>query len=330
MSENSTSDTTTIFADSGSFFEQLSIDIKNARNSVAIQCMSFEADEVGCKLIELLESKPNIDRTLLIDSYSRFVVNDTFLMSPFGLFNKNGALTERIALNPLLKKASHCGVKVKFTNPMGWFLRKYPARNHKKLVLIDEDISYLGGMNFTEHNFAWSDLMIRHHDPATNRALNRSFQADLSETNVEPVLEIDSQKKLFILHGRKTKSAFQEMLTTIKKAKKVVAISPYISYPVLDAISKIPDNIVILPKRNNKGYVSFLHSRKRYKNINYIYAGGEMVHMKLIVLDDETVLYGSSNFDTISYLFEQELILQNSDPELVRKLNQVTTKLISQ
>ncbi len=330
MSENSTFDSTTIFADSGSFFEQLSIDVQNARNSVAIQCMSFEADQVGCKLIELLESKPNIERTLLIDSYSRFVVNDTFLVSPWGLFNKNGALKERLALKPLLKKASDSGVRIRFTNPMGWFLRKYPARNHKKLVLIDDDISYLGGMNFTEHNFKWSDLMFRHQDSATNSALNKSFHSDLDGSPTDPVIDIDPRKRLYILNGRKTKPAFQKILSAIKKAKKVVAISPYISYPVLDAISKIPDNTVILPKRNNKGYVSFLHSIKRYNNINYLYAGGEMVHMKLIILDDETVLYGSSNFDTISYLFEQELILQNSDPELVGKLNQVATNLISQ
>lgn len=329
MSENFTSDTTRVFSSSDNFFNQLAVDIQNAHKSVCIQCMSFEADQVGHKIIELLAHKPNLDRTLLIDFYSKYVVNDVFLFSPQGLLNKRNALKERLALKPLLKKACEAGIKVLFTAPMGFLLHKYPARNHKKMILIDDSISYLGGLNFTEHNFDWADLMIRHTHPLFNEVLKDSFLNDISNKNTSPVMQVDEHNTLFFLDGHKTREAWDELLSIISKAKKVVAISPYISYPMLDAISRVPDNKVITPKNNNKPYVQLIHNLKRYKNINFLEAEGNMVHMKVLILDDETAIYGSANFDTISYLFEKEVVLKRTDRHLVEQLNTVAHDLIS-
>ncbi|MEX0844868.1 MAG: phospholipase D-like domain-containing protein [Balneolaceae bacterium] len=329
MSDNYISDTTRVFASSDVFFDHLKIDIQQARKSVSIQCMSFEADKVGRKLIELLQSKPTIERTLLIDSYSKYVVNDTFVFGPVGLLNINNTMRERLALNPLLREARASGIKIQFTNPMGFLLHKYPVRNHKKLVLIDDEISYLGGLNFTEHNFRWTDLMIRHSNPEIAQALKTSFEADLHGKEISPIQPISDETTLFVLNGLKTRNAYQKLLSLISNAEKVVAISPYISYPLLDALAKVPDNTVILPERNNKAYIHLAHRLKRYKNINYEFARGEMVHMKLLIIDDLTLLYGSSNFDTISYLFEKEVILKNSDPKLVQQLKELAASLIN-
>lgn len=328
MPNNNSSDTTSIFTSSDSFFDQLTIDVQNAQTFIGIQCMTFEADRVGNKLIELLNTKPHLERTLLIDTYSRFVVNDTFLLSPQGILNKNNALHEKRALQPLISKARETGIKVVFTNPMGFLMHKYPARNHKKLVLIDDNVSYVGGLNFSEHNFKWSDLMIRHENRLLNQALKKSFDADLSSREIEPIHNIDDNTRLFVLNGYKTKHAFGQLLERIKSARKVVAVSPYISYPMLDAIAEVEDNVVILPLNNNKGYVTLFQHLKRYKSINYAYSDGDMMHMKLIVIDDDTVIYGSSNFDTISYLFEKEIVLERKDAEIVKQLDAVALNLI--
>ena len=329
MSEDFTSSSAIVFSNSQDFFNQLTIDIQNARNSIYIQCMSFEADQVGSKLIELLIHKPNINCTLLIDSYSKYVVNDVFLLSPQGLFNKRDALQERRALSPLLKKARNAGINISFTAPMGFLLHKYPVRNHKKMILIDEDISYLGGMNFTEHNFLWSDLMIRHTQTSLNKALKNSFIDDLSGNITAPIEHIDDQNTLFFLNGLKTRAAWSELLSMIAGAKKVVAISPYISYPMLDAISRVADNKVITPTNNNKPYVKLIHNLKRYRNINFMEADGNMLHMKVLILNDEAVVYGSANFDTISYLFEKEVVLKRKDQQLVQQLNTIANNLIN-
>lgn len=318
-----------VFMDSDHFFEQLTADVQNARHSVSIQCMSFEADQVGAKLIELLGSKPTLERTLLIDDYSRFVVNDTFLNAPQGWLNKNNARKERQALDGLLKQARQSGIRVKFTNPMGFLMYRYPARNHKKMVLVDEEISYLGGMNFTEHNFEWSDTMVRHTNPDIAAALKASFQADLNETTPPPITEINPKTVLYLLNGWKTKEAYTNLLERVTSSSKVVALSPYISYPMLDAIASVPDNQVILPKANNKPLMHYIHNLKRYSEINFKYVSGKMVHAKMLILDDEVAVYGSSNFDVISYFFEKEVVMVNKNPELIKQLTSFTSQLIN-
>jgi cardiolipin synthase len=318
-----------VFTDSDHFFEQLTTDVQNAKQSVSIQCMSFEADQVGLKLIELLGSKPTLERILLIDHYSRFVVNDTFLKAPQGWMNKNNASEERKDLDKLLERAKKLGIRIKFTNPMGFLMHRYPARNHKKMILIDENISYVGGMNFTEHNFLWSDMMIRQENPDINAALNISFKADLNQSKPKAIINVNDDVTLYTLNGWKTKEAFGNLINRIKSSKKVIAISPYISYPMLDAIASVEDNTVILPKKNNKPVIRFVHGLKRYSDINFKYVPGKMLHAKLLILDDRIAVYGSSNFDIVSYFFEKEVFLVHKSDNLIKQLLTFTSQLIN-
>ena len=329
MFKNSAPSASRVYMDSNAFFEQLTADVQKAKQSIRIQCMSFEADKVGTKLIELLGSKPTLERILLIDDYSRHVVNDTFLHAPQGWINKNNAREERKKLDPLIARAREMGITVKFTSPVGFLMHRYPARNHKKIVLIDDDISYLGGLNFTEHNFQWSDLMIRHTDPDIAAALKTSFLADLENKTAPTITEINSDTTLYTLNGFKSKSAYEHLLEQIRASNKIVAISPYISYPMLDTIAAVPDNTVILPKTNNKPLIRFLHGLKRYSDINFKYVSGKMLHAKLLILNDEKVIYGSSNFDIISYFFEKEIILVQKGDSLIQQLKTFTSQLIN-
>ena len=51
--------------------------------------------------------------------------------------------------------------------------------------------------------------------------------------------------------------------------------------------------------------------------------------MKCILIDDNTLIYGSSNFDLISYYFEQEIILKTKDLNIIAALkNQVIDQMI--
>lgn len=69
-------------------------------------------------------------------------------------------------------------VQTKFTNPLGPLLVNILARNHKKLMVIDDKITYIGGINFSEHNFDWHDMMIRFED----KAIANFFKTDFLDT----------------------------------------------------------------------------------------------------------------------------------------------------
>ena len=160
------------------FLDALEKDLKKASHFIAIQVMSFEADQAGQGIIELLSNYPQIQRRLLIDAYSTIVVNDTWTQRPGRSPRLHAAREELNALWPLLQHAQDQGIEIQFTNPLGPVWLKYPLRNHKKCVLIDQAISYVGGINITEHNFGWKDLMIRQQDEQLASALYSSFKAD--------------------------------------------------------------------------------------------------------------------------------------------------------
>ena len=344
------------------FLDALEKDLKKASHFIAIQVMSFEADQAGQGIIELLSNYPQIQRRLLIDAYSTIVVNDTWTQRPGRSPRLHAAREELNALWPLLQHAQDQGIEIQFTNPLGPVWLKYPLRNHKKCVLIDQAISYVGGINITEHNFGWKDLMIRQQDEQLVIALYSSFKADWqtgflphklqtftpattsgqattsnpfktenpntttnpSTRDTPPAYQrIDPNTELYLLNGLSTKTAFRQLQTQVEQAKNVEVFSPYISYPMLDSVAKVIEHTVWVPEHNNKALVKLTSRLPRYRKLNIQTIPGspeEMLHAKVMILDDEIVIYGSSNFDLISYLFEQELVIVTRNAGLAQEI----------
>ena len=345
---------TTLHTGGDGFIQALRQDLASASHSIAIQVMSFEADQAGQRIIDLLSNYPQLQRRLLVDAYSTIVVNDTWTRKPGRSPRLHAAKQELKALWPLLQHAQANGIDIRFTNPLGLLWMKYPMRNHKKCVLIDHQISYVGGINITDHNFGWKDLMIRQQDEQLASALHASFQADwqagfipqklqkfnptttsdpatttnqstrdTSNTNPPAYQLIDPNTELYLLSGLSTKTAYRRLQTQVEQAQKVEVFSPYITYPMLDSVAKVAYHTVWLPEHNNKTLVQLTSRLPRYRKLTIQTIPGspeEMLHAKVMILDGETVIYGSSNFDLISYLFEQELVIVRRDAGLAQKI----------
>lgn len=352
---------TTLHTGGDGFIQALRQDLASASHSIAIQVMSFEADQAGRQIIEMLSNYPQLKRLLLVDAYSTIVVNDTWTRKPGRRSPRlHAAKQELKALWPLLQHAQGNGIDIRFTNPLGLLWMKYPMRNHKKCVLIDHQISYVGGINITDHNFGWKDLMIRQQDEQLASALHASFQADWqagflpqklqkfnpaktsnptttsdpattttqstrdTSTTTPPAYQrIDPNTELYLLSGLSTKTAYRRLQTQVEQAQKVEVFSPYITYPMLDSVAKVVDHTVWMPEHNNKALVQLTSRLPRYRKLNIQTIPGspeEMLHAKVMILDGETVICGSSNFDLISYLFEQELVIVRRDAGLAQKI----------
>eukprot|EP00179_Madagascaria_erythrocladioides_P023850 CAMPEP_0198358008 /NCGR_PEP_ID=MMETSP1450-20131203/129033_1 /TAXON_ID=753684 ORGANISM="Madagascaria erythrocladiodes, Strain CCMP3234" /NCGR_SAMPLE_ID=MMETSP1450 /ASSEMBLY_ACC=CAM_ASM_001115 /LENGTH=111 /DNA_ID=CAMNT_0044064703 /DNA_START=27 /DNA_END=359 /DNA_ORIENTATION=- len=107
-----------------------------------------------------MKASPAEDKRLLIDSYSKLVINDHFI--PSLKYLRDGDFRSEVKnTKRLVEEARENGIAVTFTNPLGWMALKYPLRNHKKMVILDSEVSFLGGINFSDHNFAWHDMMVQ-------------------------------------------------------------------------------------------------------------------------------------------------------------------------
>ena len=67
------------------------------------------------------------------------------------------------------------GAQLKFTrDQLSWFHGLF-ATNHKKTILIDDQICYMGGINLCDHNFFWHDLMFRFADSGICQFFKKDF-----------------------------------------------------------------------------------------------------------------------------------------------------------
>jgi len=215
-------------------------------------------------------------------------------------------------------------IDVYFTNPLGFLFHRYPNRNHKKLMLIDDDIAYIGGINFSEHNFEWHDIMLRmSKSPAISRALSQDLDSTIQGINPSRRVKLGNTVEIFSLDGRRSHDLYQDLFDIIRQAQRSIkVISPYITWPFLDVIGEMVNKGVnvqmISPQANNKPHLMYFlqYQQQIYPFELYMYTE-KMSHLKAILVDDETLIMGSSNFDFTSYFMQQELILVLRDSTVV-------------
>jgi cardiolipin synthase len=310
-----------LLVDSGSFWERLSADITSARQSVYIQTLSFEGDSAGRGLADSVKASAAGDKRIIVDNYTRYVLSDKFLFSPKNWFDKE-LWHEVKATRNMIDGLRQNGVGVRFVNPVGLLLTKMPSRNHKKMIIIDGHISYIGGINFSDHNFAWHDLMLRLENPGIAAFLTDDFLMSWNGKHFGGRRRFDGIE-LFAFNGATNKTDFEPLFDLINAARSSIYVqSPYLCHPFTDrlraAVSRGVNITVVTPEKNNKKPVQeyIIWEAARSGFVLRYYQGG-MTHMKAMLIDDEILIVGSCNFDSFSYWFEQETVAVITDRRII-------------
>ncbi len=303
-----------------SFMEDFDRRAQQAKKSVYVQAMTFEGDAAGEQLIDIMQRSPAREKKLLVDHYSNAVINDSFIVSPKYL--RDGAFRAEVAnTKQIIKEAQKSGIEVKFTNPLGFLMHRYPLRNHKKMVVVDSETSYLGGINFSDHNFEWHDMMIALEDVAIGRTISSDFEKTWKGENQSACSQV-ADSDIYFFNGVKSADLYDKLFRVIKSAKKTVeVISPYVSNPLLNVLKGAANNgvkvSIISPEKNNKGIFKDILLSELHKGYFKMFEYPGMSHLKAILVDDSTFLFGSSNYDIVSYYWEQEIVLVSRDRALV-------------
>lgn len=309
-----------ILVGSESFMDQLNASAQSATKSLYVQAMTFEGDQAGEQLIDLMIQCPASDKRLLIDSFSKVVVSDHFVFGPEYIRNK---LFRKEISNTkgLLEKAIQNGIEVKYTNPVGFLMTKYPLRNHKKMVIVDSETAFLGGINFSDHNFSWLDMMVHFDDPSMAECLAEDFQATWEGRNQSNQFEF-GKSSIWFFNGIKSKGLYESFFEQIARARySIHIISPYVSDPLLSVLKIASNNhvdiTIISPEENNKSiFKNNLQAAATEGYFSLRHFPG-MFHLKAILIDDEELIFGSSNYDLVSYYFEQEVVLSTKESSIV-------------
>lgn len=310
-----------LLVDFNPFWAQLCADVRVAGEAVYVQTFSFEGDRVGQGLASLLVESRAIDRRVLADAFTKYVLSDKFRFAPLHGFDE-ALRREARESKAMVARLQSRGVAVRFTNPIKLTRPNFLRRDHKKIVVIDDRIAYIGGINFSEHNAAWHDLMLRIDDARAVRFLRDDFLATWKGERraAEGCFE---DLTLNTLDGRTNERVFAKVLRLIDDARKEIFVeSPYLSFPFFDRLRAATQRgvcvDVVMPAQNNWGLVGKYAERAAQKSgVNLHLYPQRMTHLKAMLIDRRCLILGSSNFDYLSYKLHQELLAFVTEPQLV-------------
>jgi cardiolipin synthase len=301
------------------FWRSAASDLAAAKCRILVQAMTFEGDATGLAVAETLGSSQAADRRVLVDDFTRMVVSDRFVRSPHFLTD-TAFRAEVRATGRMFRDLAACGVGVRTTNPLRGNPFRYGLRNHKKLIVAD-DVAYIGGLNFSDHNFAWHDMMLRIEGREAASFLAADFQ---STWDGDARLERGSfgDMDLSCLDGRSNAIGFHPLLEMIAAARRqITVVSPYLSFPFIDhlgAASRRGLSVEVLtPLPNNKAVVrNYLLAACERAGLS-VRLTQEMSHLKAMLLDEEILALGSSNFDFPSFYSLEEFLALIRNPGLI-------------
>ncbi len=305
------------------FYNLILGDIAKATKFVYLETYKFANDHVGVKFRDALtkKSREGVKVKILIDSWGRGPVSESFFTE---LIQAGGEVKffEKIRLNTDIFTRGH-------------------RRDHRKIIIIDDVISYLGSMNITGYNINWRELAIRINGELS-LVLRKIFIQNFA--NINPYIipnKITSTRS--VRYGeweiirdvpsiplQRLKKKYARMIRNAKKS--VVIETPYflpgymLRKALIDAGRRGLDVKVIMPKHSDMRMIDIL--RNRYlgllhkNNVNLLFYTPHNLHAKLLVIDDTVFSISSANFDYRSFRYQYEIALIGREPEVMTQLHE--------
>jgi cardiolipin synthase A/B len=301
---------------SGKFLERAAQDMAAAKDRVLVQAMTFEGDAAGLSVAAAIGASGAADRRVLVDDYTRHVINDRFLA-----MTRDAALhAEAAATTAMFEALIADGTGVRVTNPVGGNPLRYPLRNHKKLLVVD-GAAYLGGINFSDHNFEWHDLMVRIEDAEVAAWCVDGFEADWAG---QPQARAGTLPGIELIDatGQGNPLAFAPVIAALSSARRTLeVVSAYPTFPFVDAMAVSAQSGAAVrlytPRPNNKPIIRDYLLAVAERSGIALRLTPMMTHAKAALIDGEVLVLGSSNFDFVSNRTNSEYVAIVRDAGLV-------------
>lgn len=322
-----------IYTDGYSFFQSLLFEIGAAQNHIHIDTFIIEDDSLGRLISDALidKAKQGVEVRLIYDDVGCWSVPNRF----FEHLRKGGVEV-------------HSFMPVKF--PM--FTSKANYRNHRKLIVIDGTVGFIGGMNIALRYIkgtaeqSWRDTHIKVRGGAVY-AIQRAFIVDwyfvdrtlYSSNKYYPhqPLEINKYSIAQVVTSSPISpwsNIMQGYVNILQNAKHYVYMeSPYFlpNEPVLFAMQTAAlagiDVKLMIPEKGDSKIVE-IASRTYLQNVIeagvkvYLYKSG-FNHSKLLVCDDNLSTCGSTNIDFRSFDHDFESNIFFYDKPMALRMKQI-------
>ena len=236
-----------------------------------------------------------------------------------------------------------------------WFKRIW-QRNHRKVLIVDEEIGFIGGVNVIAEEKEWGDLYLKIEGKSV-RPLVRQFAKSYIKAGgnkkkvrflFHPIKykEYPSWKKKirFIFHApmfeqnnSKLKNLYYKLICSAKQS--ITLLTPYYvpDKKFLQLISQAKKRGVeiniILPYRPDHKFIQ-VASQAFYELTHRagakLFFLPKMHHGKAMLIDDKIGSIGSNNFTHRSFHVDKQADILFEEKEMVKELNSIFDELKSQ
>ncbi len=270
--------------------------MENADESIYIEMYIFLDNMKAINFIELLmkKAKSGVRVRLVLDSFG-------------------SADLSTKAIDSLRKS----GAEVRFFS-------SFLHGNHRKILIIDEKIAFVGGVNFHQNTKHWDDLVVRI-DGRLVKYITRSFAKiyilcggkDPAILSLSKNTEIKKVQTWFVEHspgmGQRLKKIYKGHIYSAQKS--IFLVTPYfmpkhwLSVALHEAILRGVKVEIFVPTKTDYyivDRVNFFNMHRLAKRGVIFYLSPTMNHAKIMVIDEKEAMVGSQNLDFLSFGWNAE------------------------
>ena len=292
------------------FIDALFEDVRRARTSIEMELFIFRNDKVGFLLRDLLvdKAREGVAVQVLVD-------NILSVISP----------------SAFLEKLERAGGEVRYFvdtgQPLARALKVGFNRDHRKIIVLDGQVAYVGGMNPYDKVIGWEDAHVRMEGPVVASA--RDMFRQMWEGNGGTALQampvppqvgtVVAQMLPGVPESRESPtSPYQVFLgEVVRRAQSYVYIqTPYIWMPdwllnlLSEAVGRGVDVRVIAPATSDYTLSTHLnfaaHTKVLSAGVRLFEYADHFSHAKVFVSDDAVACVGSLNLNSRSFVYDYE------------------------
>lgn len=270
--------------------------IARSRQSVFLEVYAFELDDTGRRFLAALGGA------------AARGVRVRVILDGWGSMMGGGDVVAALRMS---------GCEATIFNPLGTLLRGRLRRDHRKLLLVDGEVAFVGGINIadeyatTDEQLGWADLAVELWGPVCAELKAR---LDGLATTRSP-----SPITIWLSEGHGPRTLLKRYMTTIQSAEHEVRIAHAYFLPgrrltraLLAAVKRGVTVTLLLAGRSD---VPMAHAATM-RLYRQLLRGGVRIHewhrsvfhAKVAVVDGRRMLVGSFNLDPLSLVNLEDLV----------------------
>ena len=308
-----------MYSDPLHFYTAMLNDIKGATESIHMEIYRFRNDPLGVRFRDSLLKKcrEGVKVLLLIDSW--------------------GAAASYSFFQEIVAAGGSLRFFKKIRLSWDTFTKSH-RRDHRKILVIDNELTWIGSANIAGYAFNWRESMFR-----IKGGIARNFRK-IIEQNFDIYNKYFYEKQTFtrtIRYGdleilrdvpslafQPVKKKFLELITRAKK--EILIETPYflpgssLRKGLADAARRGVKVNIFIPQKSDVRIMDLLTSKYlgalAQENVRIFFYTRQNLHSKIFVADREHFVIGSSNFDYRSFRYQHEICLAGRHKNLVRQI----------